>query len=96
MLIQRTPSQRVPAGKRHFKMNDVLLHKPSEGPQRCLHLPGYASIHSANVDQFWPGSLQPHSRMIAIEIPEWQLPSSPIQSHMVRPVPPLTHDAMAP
>ncbi len=37
---------------------------------------------------FGPGSLQPHTRMIAIEIPERQLPSSPIQNHMVRPVPP--------
>ncbi len=40
--------------QRRFKMSDVLLHKPSEGPRRCWHLPGYAYIHRANVDQFWP------------------------------------------
>lgn len=26
----------------------------SQGPQRCWHLPGYAYIHRANVDPFWP------------------------------------------
>ncbi len=37
-----------------FQNERCVTSQAVRRPRRCWHLPGYAYIHRANVDQFWP------------------------------------------